>query len=283
MVTIDDLDLIQIQAEALFVHDARGQLLHVNDLGHRSAPRFFLGHTASGRIYRLRSDVPREIGNELTQIGQALVAEARESSRGVEALVEHPENARLNPRLPGNRDDARPVNGLPRPTFEAFIAEAFGSLERYEQVKAILERHAPVRPGHVGPAYHFPDQNVEVPLASEAIALGPNDGLLLDPAIRDWAPELGARQPCLALVRDGRAVAICACSRRTSRAAEAGIETAPSYRHQGYGAAVVSAWGAAVRDMGLLPLYSTSWDNVASQGIARRLGLVQYGIDVSVD
>jgi hypothetical protein len=32
-----------------------------------------------------------------------------------------------------------------------------------------------------------------------------------------------------------------------------------------------------VRELGRMPLYSTSWDNTASRALARSLGLVQYG------
>ncbi|MDQ3856704.1 MAG: GNAT family N-acetyltransferase, partial [Chloroflexota bacterium] len=34
---------------------------------------------------------------------------------------------------------------------------------------------------------------------------------------------------------------------------------------------------------GKVPLYSTSWDNSASQAVARKLGLVQYATDLSLD
>jgi hypothetical protein len=34
--------------------------------------------------------------------------------------------------------------------------------------------------------------------------------------------------------------------------------------------------------MGQVPLYSTSWENLASQGVARRLGLQLYGVDLSI-
>ena len=37
-----------------------------------------------------------------------------------------------------------------------------------------------------------------------------------------------------------------------------------------------------VRAMGRLPLYSTSWGNTASQAVARRLGAVQYAVDLSI-
>ena len=76
-------------------------------------------------------------------------------------------------------------------------------------------------------------------------------------------------------------MAVCCSSRVTGRAAEAGVNTLEGYRGRGYAPAAVAAWAAAVRASGRLPLYSTSWDNVASQGVARKLGLVLYGADLS--
>jgi RimJ/RimL family protein N-acetyltransferase len=119
-------------------------------------------------------------------------------------------------------------------------------------------------------------------LTSDAILVCTENQGLLDAELRDWLPEVAVRHPCFVIAREGRAVAICCSSRRTSRVAEAGVETIPAYRGQGFGAAVVAAWAAEIRALGLLPLYSTSWDNEASQGVARRLGMIRYGIDVSL-
>jgi predicted GNAT family acetyltransferase len=70
--------------------------------------------------------------------------------------------------------------------------------------------------------------------------------------------------------------------RITPAACEAGVETAPGFRGHGHAARVVAAWALAVRDAGQIPLYSTSWQNTASQAVARKLGLRQFGADLHI-
>jgi RimJ/RimL family protein N-acetyltransferase len=52
---------------------------------------------------------------------------------------------------------------------------------------------------------------------------------------------------------------------------------------RGYATAAVAGWAVAIRERELLPLYSTSWDNIASQRVARKLGMVLYGEDWSIE
>jgi hypothetical protein len=89
-------------------------------------------------------------------------------------------------------------------------------------------------------------------------------------------------QPCVVMIDQGQLASVCFCSRLTSHAAEAGLETLPGFRRRGYARQVVAHWAQAVRQSGRQPLYSTSWENVASQGVAGKLGLVCYGEDWSL-
>ena len=85
------------------------------------------------------------------------------------------------------------------------------------------------------------------------------------------------------MVVDGAVVSHCFSCRLTDRAAMAGLETLEAYRGRGYAPIVVAEWARAVRESGRIPLYSTSHDNVASQAVARKLGLVQYAVGFGVD
>jgi RimJ/RimL family protein N-acetyltransferase len=91
-----------------------------------------------------------------------------------------------------------------------------------------------------------------------------------------------AMGPVAAVIVDGRAVSLCFCSRTPGLATEAGLETVAGYRGQGYAGAAVARWAAAVYQRGCQPLYSTSWDNHASQRVAEKLGLIFYGEDWSL-
>jgi len=100
-----------------------------------------------------------------------------------------------------------------------------------------------------------------------------------------WARSLLQAQdagPIAAAIEQGSAVAICFCSRLPNRATEAGVETLPAHRGKGYATAAVATWAAEVRRRGILPLYSTSWENLASQRIAYKLRMVLYGDDWSI-
>lgn len=143
----------------------------------------------------------------------------------------------------------------------------------------VLHEHSAVRRVWTGPAYRF---SGVVRWPPGVVRITDANADLLDEGFADWRADLATCQPCVVVVRENRAVSIC-CSARTSPfAAEAGLETLAAFRRRGYAAAAVAGWAAAVCETGRTPLYSTSWDNLASQGVADKLGLMMYGTDLHI-
>lgn len=148
-----------------------------------------------------------------------------------------------------------------------------------EAFQSVLHEHGAVQAVWMGPAYRF-SGGLEWP--SGVVRITDANADLLEEGFTDLKAVLSAKQPCVAVVSEHRAVSICCCARSSTYAAEASLETLGAFRARGYAAAVVTGWAAAVRDEGRVPLYSTSWDNLASQGVARKLGLTMYGADLHI-
>jgi hypothetical protein len=151
------------------------------------------------------------------------------------------------------------------------------------QLRALLAAHGPLGDEYRGPAYWIPATGGAP--TSEALLIDRSNAAVLEPFF-PWRAQLlrsvADPGPIAAVVIAGKAVAVCSCARLSPLAAEAGLDTHESARRKGFATAAVSCWAAAVRARGLLPMYSTSWENLASQGVARRLGLLQYGEDWSI-
>ena len=147
---------------------------------------------------------------------------------------------------------------------------------RFEE---ILARHAPIGKRSAGPAFVFP---AALPSTSGTVHVTQDNAPLLDPLLQPWRPDVQFSQPLFAATADGQAVAVCGSVRITPSAHEAGVETAAPYRRRGYAVPVVAAWAQAVRELGVEPLYSTSWQNEASRAVARKLGLIRFGSDLSL-
>ena len=224
---------MRIQIETLFTHDRRGRMVQVNEPDGKAAPRFFLGRTAMGKVWRFRNDIDDELANELAS------ACRREAE--------------------GDDFEAPPHGATP-----------------YEK---LLARSAPIQRREAGPAYRFPE---ELATPSGTVAITPENIDLLRPHLEDWLGDIALRQHAMAFLVEGRAVSVCCSVRIAPIAHEAGVETAKEFRGRGYASRVVSAWANAVRGAGRIPLYSTSWENRASLGVARKLGLVRFGSDLHI-
>jgi RimJ/RimL family protein N-acetyltransferase len=148
----------------------------------------------------------------------------------------------------------------------------------YDAIRAVLQAQAPIEGEYRGPAYRVPD-SVQAP--ANVVLISEANQELLETWFMDWLP-VDPAQIMAVVIEEQVAVAVCFCSRLTDRAAEAGIETAAAFRRRGYAAAAAAGWAAELRRHGRIALYSTSWDNVASQGVARKLGMRMYGEDWSI-
>jgi len=128
-----------------------------------------------------------------------------------------------------------------------------------------------------GPVYRFP-QNLA---SGEAFELTELHRPLLRRHFAWLDAEFGLWGRVFGIERDGSIVSVCFSSRLNAQAAEAGLQTAPDYRGRGLAAIVSSGWADSVRGLGLIPFYSTSRQNTASQAVARKLGLIRIGEDYS--
>jgi RimJ/RimL family protein N-acetyltransferase len=158
------------------------------------------------------------------------------------------------------------------------LSELSEPCHHFAQYSQLLEQHAPLSSIHRGPAYYLP----ELPPLTGTVTITPASLPLLDahfPYTRSRHAELG---PVVARVVDGAAVAVCFSARIIAEAAEAGVYTVEGYRGHGYAVEVVRGWAASIRATGRLPLYSTSWENIASQAVAAKLGAVPYGLGFSI-
>jgi hypothetical protein len=148
--------------------------------------------------------------------------------------------------------------------------------------EAIL-RLGPIARIGAGPAFRFPVDNS---VASDVVMIDTTNVEVVRKEFPDHFPwladEFAIREPIAAIPQDGIAVSICFCARLTPNAAEAGVDSSERFRGRGFASRATSAWADALRESGRTPLYSTSWDNLASQHVARKLGLVIYGADYSI-
>ena len=130
-----------------------------------------------------------------------------------------------------------------------------------------------------GPAYSFAYTGSQT---TTTIEIDESNYNILEAHFSDLTNQVCSVRPCVVVARNGVAVSACWTARRSNLAAECGVETAEGFRNQGFAALAVGAWAGLTIGRGLMPLYSTSFDNRASMALARHLGLVHYATDFHV-
>ncbi len=243
----NDLDWMELHLRCLYHHDANDRIVRTRQPNGWPSPLFHLGRTRLGNLWRFRDDLDPAAIRELARL------------------------AGREPSFPADGEHPPPL--------------------RLEAMRSVLRSVTEIVFEWRGPVFRFPAKIVEPVAGPEAlplvsVRLGKES--LLEESFADTLSELDARQPCVAAVENGRAVSLCYAARPLDVAgsapcavAEAGVETVAGHRGRGHAPRVVAAWGRAVREMGGEPIYSTGWDNKASRAVARDLGLVLYGEDLS--
>jgi GNAT acetyltransferase-like protein len=148
----------------------------------------------------------------------------------------------------------------------------------YAQYLNILASAAPAPAIRAGMLYLVAD-----PPEAAATQITRANADTLRGGLDEWLADVEAGRLVFAALVDGRAVSVCATVREAEGAHAAGVETLPSHRQRGLAALTVAAWAGEVIRMGAAPLYGTTFDNLASQGVARRLAMELVGSEFSVE
>ena len=159
---------------------------------------------------------------------------------------------------------------------EPIVTDLSRGLTYFEKYKRILGKHEPVQQVSMGLGYRYPEKLQRFP---DVVRVNQDHVHMAAETFLWLLEEFNGCLPCVAVVDDGRFVSLCHSPYISPKAHIAGVETLEGYRLRGYATAVVVEWGAAVRELGRIPIYSTGLDNLASQGVARKAGLILYNAD----
>jgi GNAT superfamily N-acetyltransferase len=172
-------------------------------------------------------------------------------------------------------------NDLPQPVIDEINHQITQKDLNILCICKILEKYKTLKNVWIGPAYSFPD-TFSTPCDKNIGLITESNRHYLTKYFSDINDNYEQRTPIMAYIIDGEAVSICCCARRSNRAIEASLYTVEPYRGKGFADKVVNEWGREVAKLGYIPLYSTSWENLSSQRVAQKLGLIQYGMDFSI-
>jgi GNAT superfamily N-acetyltransferase len=150
----------------------------------------------------------------------------------------------------------------------------------YADYARVLSSVGPLKALRAGLLYSFPAQ---LGSGYATVSIGQDNAELLLGGLDEWRPDVAAGLPMMAILADGRAVSICASVNASSSAHCAGVETLPAYRGRGFATQAVAEWAKAVNAAGAAPFYGAAFDNEASQGVAKRLGLSLIGSEFSIE
>lgn len=159
------------------------------------------------------------------------------------------------------------------------LENEFAAPRHIKEYARLLERHAPVAETETNLAYYFAEDAAP---SESVIGVTTQNAEVLRGGFEKLIEELATWQPFVALVKEDRVVSVCRSVRITREAHEAGVETLPEHRGNGFAKEVAANWARLVRAANAIPMYSTTLENHASQAVARKLGLTHYGTSFQI-
>ena len=234
---VDDLALLTMETETVFVVTESGRILRTNAPDHAAGPRLYLARSTSGNVVRIRHDV----GEQTAQAIDRLLA--------AEPPLREPDSS------PVHLDGCLKLLAAEAPVerCEAGLIWTFPSRLDYEHPAALVSSDTPESDD----------------LLTRLTQQGMPDALVTAGFVdvgEFWAPW------CVAL--HGDEIASIAFTVGIGRAsAETGVYAFPAFRGRGFASAATAGWASLPALNGKALFYSTSRSNVSSQRAVQRLGL----------
>ena len=251
----DDLRLLQIEIDTLFVMSASRRIECVNDPDHSVGPRIVFAGCHEGNVACVRHDVKNEVANELFAIT------AEEPPWG-DPWVLPGCIGKLLDVLSNNQPPATgPASRIPLMVGAGVIYQLRNQSE-YKHPAIIVRRDSAEG---VELMARFAERGMPKPMVDAGFK-----------SVADlWAPW------CIAIEGD-EVAAIAFAARLGNDGAEIGVYTFPGFRSRVFAAAVTAGWSSLPSLDSRALFYSTSRANRSSQRVAARLGLRMIGASVSI-
>jgi RimJ/RimL family protein N-acetyltransferase len=151
------------------------------------------------------------------------------------------------------------------------------AFHNHDAVVQLLAAYAPCESVWQGTSYTFP---TTLTAADHPHVVQLNEGHRL--LVEQYAPGMRVDEHAVfGIIADGRLVATCESSRENKLGGEAWVQTLPDYRGRGYARQTTAAWARHLQLQNKTPFYNHKRTNIASQALARSLGLLQFMAEVS--
>lgn len=240
----DDLRLLRIDIDTLFVMSATGRIVRQNDPDRSPGPRAFFIGCPDGNLARARHDVDDGIAEKILDVA------AKEP--------------------PWRDSDAMP--GCASAIVELLSAqpESLSTALIYKLPKDLGSEHrAAIVRG-------------DSPDGRTMLAHLADSGLPQYMQDAGFTSVADFWEPWCAALDGGEIASMCYAARLSDKGAEAGVYTLPKYRGHGLAAAVTATWASMPALTNRALFYSTNTSNRSSQRVAARLGLRRIGASFSI-